>query len=358
MVQYLKLSLLFLLFYSCQSNKRKIDIIEGVYTNPLKSKGSEPWAIFHKGVYYYTEGCEDRIILWKTKDLTRLEEAESKEIWLPKDKSNSCHLWAPEIHFIGEKWYIYFTADDGNTDNHQIYVIENNMNDPFEGEFVLKENVQTDNEKNWAIHASVFENKGKLYMIWSGWKKRRVETEIQCIYIALMENPWTLSSERILISEPDFEWERQWVNPDGSKTAYPIYVNEAPHAFLSKNRDKILIYYSASGNWTPYYATGLLMAPSDSDLLNPKSWTKCSSPQFVQDPENKIYSPGNVCFIPSPDGKETYILYHARTVMNEAPGAIDSRNPRMQKIDWDNQGIPILGKPVKVGEELKKPSGS
>ena len=61
-----------------------------------------------------------------------------KEVWVPKDPSNSYHLWNPEIRNIDGKWYIYFAADDGNTDNHQIYVIENDSPDPMQGEFRMK----------------------------------------------------------------------------------------------------------------------------------------------------------------------------------------------------------------------------
>ena len=124
----------------------------------------------------------------------------------------------------------------------------------------MKGRIPTDKDNNWAIHASTFEHNGQRYMIWCGWQKRRIDSETQCIYIASMKNPWTLSSDRVLISKPEYEWECQWVNPDGSKTAYPIHVNEAPHFFQPKNKDKVCIFYSASGSWTPYYCVGLLTA--------------------------------------------------------------------------------------------------
>ncbi len=71
---------------------------------------------------------------------------------------------------------------------------------PMKGEFVMKGRISTDEDNNWAIHASTFEHGGKRYLIWCGWQKRRVYQENQCIYIAEMENPWTLASDRILIS--------------------------------------------------------------------------------------------------------------------------------------------------------------
>ena len=67
-----------------------------------------------------------------------------KDVWIPTDPSNSYHLWAPEIHRINNKWYIYFAADDGNMDNHQIYVVENEAANPMEGTFVTKGRIQTD----------------------------------------------------------------------------------------------------------------------------------------------------------------------------------------------------------------------
>ena len=231
-------------------------------------------------------------------------------------------------------------------------------NDPFEGEFNFKAHISTDSGNNWAIHPNVFEHHGELYMTWSGWQSRRVSVETQCIYIAKMKNPWTLASDRVLLSKPELEWERQWINPDGSKTAYTIYVNEAPQFFRSKTGDQVYIFYSASGNWTPFYALGRLSADANSDLLNVESWEKLQRPVFRQDPDNKIFSTGNCCFLPSPDGTEYFLLYHARRIENEPPGALDSRSPRLQKIEWSEDGTPYLGVPIPESVYLTKPSGT
>lgn len=363
----MKIHLLLLLFVAglCGSCKNKPQTPPAAspargatYTNPLLSHGAEPWAVFHRGVYYYTQGEENKIILRKTTDLTALHAAETKTVWLPPTREASFHLWAPELHFIDNKWYIYFAGDDGNMDNHQIYVLENEAADPLEGEFKMKGAIQTDQTNNWAIHATTFEHDGKRYLLWCGWKQRRINEEIQCIYLAPMKNPWTIDGPRVLLSQPEYEWERQWVNPDGSKTAYPIHVNEAPQFFYSKNRDKLLIYYCASGSWTPYYCIGLLTATPGSDLLDAASWKKSPEPVFRSSAENEVYGPGSPCFVPSPDGRQWYMLYHARHIPNDAPGALESRSPRLQKIEWDAEGMPVLGIPEKEGTPLPLPSGS
>ena len=346
---------------ACQENKtheaEKVVAQQETYTNPILDAGNKPWAVYHNGYYYYTQETGNNIVLWKTKDLTELRTAPQKTVWIPTKKEESNNLWAPEIHRIDGKWYIYYEADDGNSDNHQLYVIENSSEDPLEGEFVSKGRISTDKDNNWGIHPTVIKLGNELYMAWSGWQSRRVNIEQQCVYIARMKNPWTLGSDRILLSKPEYEWERQWINPDGSKTAYTIYVNEAPQFLLSKNKDKLYIFYSASGLWTPFYAVGKLTADTNSDLLNPDSWTKSEHPVFKQRPQLNIYSTGNVCFVPSPDGSETFMLYHARSIPNDPPGISDTRTPRIQKIRWDEHGQPVIDPPAPVDSVLTKPSG-
>lgn len=332
--------------------------LKGTYTNPLADYGPDPWALWHDGCYYYMHTMVDSLVLWKTKDITDLRNAEKKTVWIPTDPTNKHNLWAPEIHNMNGKWYIYYAADDGNSDNHQLYVLENSNKDPFKGNFVMKGRISTDTNNNWAIDGSVFEHKGEWYMVWSGWQTRRVDTETQCIYIARMANPWTLGSERVLISKPELEWERHYVNENGWNPPHKIFVNEGPQPLKSPHGKYIHVVYSASGVWTPYYALGMLTASADSDLLDPASWKKSPQPLFRQSPENGVYGTGHNSFFKSPDGTEDYILYHARDTQVDPPGKGDTRSPRTQKIEWNSDDFPVFGVPCPNGKRLKKPSGT
>lgn len=353
----LVLSTVVLTGFSCLSKSQQEEGKDGFFMNPLFSSGGDPSAIFYQGKYYYTHTTNDMIWIWETADITDMGRAVYKEVWRPTDPSCKHNLWAPEIHRINDKWYIYYAADDGNTDNHQIYVLENDAPTPMEGEFRQKGPVLTDEDWNWGIHASTFVHKGIQYLIWSGWPKRRIVEETQCIYIARMKNPWTLDGERIMLSRPEYDWERQWVNPDGSRTAYPIYVNEAPQSFQSKDKRKLIIYYSASGCWSPYYCIGMLTCDAEADLLDIRSWKKEPKPIFYQSPADSVWGPGSPAFIPSPDSTEWYMLYHARSIPNGVTGSDETRSPRLQKIGWDEQGMPVLGKPLSTKTPVKKPSG-
>ena len=120
----------------------------------------------------------------------------------------------------------------------------------------------------------------------------------------------------------------------------------------------IHILYSASGVWTPHYALGMLTTATDADLLDPASWKKSPQPVFRQSPENGVYGTGHNSIFKSPDGKEDYILYHARDTQVDPPGMGDTRKPRAQKIEWGADDYPVLGTPAPKYHRLKKPSGT
>lgn len=327
---------LLIFFVSCQN--KSITENEGDSTLIMKQLGY-PQAIFHDGKYYFTfQGMGgESVELYCTDDLTKLEKAEHRTLWSAQQDSMT-HFWSPEIYNIGGKWYMYFEADDGNTDNHNLYVLECKDADPMKGTFVMKGVIETHAEWNYGIHPNLLQMpSGELYLLWSSWPKRRNETETQCIYIARMENPWTISSERVLISKPDYEWERQWINPNGNRSAYPIYVNENPEAFISPDGQRVVVLYSASGIWTVYTAMGMLTAPVGADLLNPSSWTKRDEPMMA--PDTLTYSTiSNVYLVPSSDGKATYMIYEKKWL--EKGNIV--RDTYMRPISWTDDGLPVF----------------
>ena len=162
-----------------------------------------PHIQYWHGNYYATlqPRQADSIVIYSANDPHRLEQGRSRCVW---HDSHMRHIWSPELHQLSNKWYLYFEADDGNTDNHQLYVLENSSADPLEGRFSLKGVIKTNDEWNFGLHPTTIVVRGRQYLLWSGWQHRRSETETQCIYIALMANPWTLESERVLLSRPEY----------------------------------------------------------------------------------------------------------------------------------------------------------
>ena len=308
----------------------------------LFDNSCQPQAVLYDGKYYFIKQDElsARITLWCADNLQDLPHSTKKVVWVPKDSAALKNIWSPEIHHIGNCWYIYYEADDGNSDNHHLNVLVNPSPDPMQGNFNHKSTLMTNPEWNYGLHPSTFFVKGKQYLIWSGWPKRRSEEETQCIYIASMKNPWTVESKRVMISAPEYEWERQWVNPDGTRSAYPIYVNENPEALLSKDGKHIIIYYTASANWTYFNAMGMLYASVDSNLLDPKSWHKHKEPVFMSNDEKGIYATCDISIVPTKDDKGLWLLYESK----RKEGSEYVKNIRLKRIDYDKNGFPVFGK--------------
>jgi GH43 family beta-xylosidase len=342
---------LVLLLASCSILKRENSSAR-TFANPLLPSGADPWNIYKDGYYYYTQTVGDRIVIWKTRNLSELKTAEKKTVWIPPaGTSYSKQVWAPEIHFIDDKWYVYFAASDGKNVNHRMYVIENASKDPMEGTWTFKGKI-ADNTDRWAIDGSVFQHKDQWYMVWAGWEAHKNGS--QDIYIAKMKNPWTIEGPRVRISAPYYPWEKYGdllVNEAEGDPAH-VDVNEGPQ--ILRNNEKMFLVFSASGCWTDYYGLGMLTFNGQNNLLDSSAWQKTPTSVFKGSAENKVFAPGHNSFFKSPDGKEDWILYHA----NPAPdmGCGGSRTPRAQRFTWNKDGTPNFGEPVKPGVALPAPS--
>lgn len=341
--------LLYLLLYigltACRNHgtlqKNPVPASTETFSNPLLPSGPDPWVIQKDGYYYYMHTLANRLAIWKTKNMSDLNTARPEIIWTPPDTGlNSRELWAPELHFLVGKWYVYYAADSGRNEDHRMWVLENDSPDPLQGAWTDKGKI-ADSTNKWAIDGSVFEKDGQLYLVWSGW-----EGDVngrQDIYIARMSNPWTITGNRVKLSSPQYDWETMG-DPD---------VNEGPE-ILQKN-GKFFLIYSASGCWTDDYALGMLTLQPGGDPMNPAAWTKSLEPVFTQSPEAGAYGPGHNGFFQSPDGQEDWMIYHANPKSGQ--GCNNSRSPRMQPFTWSADGTPDFGKPVPIGTPMQKPSG-
>lgn len=319
------------------------------FSNPILDYGPDPYSTYHDGYYYYTHTMQDRLVLLKSKNLADLKNAEKKTIWIaPKNTDYSAEIWAPEFHFINNKWYVYFAADNGSNNTHRMYVLENDSKNPMEGEWVFKGKIAAETDK-WAIDGNVFTYKKQLYMIWSGWEGDT--NGQQNIYIAKMKSPTQIDGDRVRISSPSNPWElfgalHDDVNPP------QVNVNEGPQ-FLS-HKNKVFIVFSASGCWTDNYSLGLLTFTGKDNLLDASAWVKSDKPILGQSDKNKVYAPGHNSFFKSPNGKEDWILYHANS--NPGEGCGEKRSPRMQPIKWDKSGNPVIGDPMSEEAVLAIPA--
>ncbi len=322
---------------------QKLSAAPPTFFNVILADGADPWVIRHSNGYYYlTVSTGVNVTLWRSRSLAGLGGGDRKVAWSPPPAGPASRdLWAPELHFVDGKWYIYVAADDGDWANHRMFVLENENPDPFQGEFVLRGKVFDPQADRWAIDATLLNLKGRLYFVWSGWEGD--QNDRQNLYIAPMDNPLRLSGPRVEISRPQFAWEKA-----GSGGRLPE-VNEGPEVIVRHNA--VHIVYSAGGSWTDDYCLGVLTARLSSDLLAPTSWKKSQQPVFHRG--NGILGPGHCSFVKSPDDKEDWIIYHNARYSN----ARWNRLVRAQPFTWQKSGVPNFGLPIAPNAPIRLPGG-
>jgi GH43 family beta-xylosidase len=306
------------------------------FTNPVAMRGADPWVIQKGGSYFYCQSRRGGIVVSKVDRLTELGRARAATVWTPpRDTAYSQELWAPELHYLRGKWYVYVAADDGDNAHHRMYVLEGTSQNPTDP-FQLRGKLAAPSDR-WAIDGTVLQMPGdKLYFIWSGWEGSN--NVAQNLYIAPMSDPLTISAERVCISRPEHDWEKQ---------GQPL-VNEGPQALW--NGDKLFLIYSASGSWGDDYCLGQLTW-TGGDVLDPKSWVKKPVPVFAG--TRNVISPGHASFVKSRDQREDWIVYHTA----RHRGAGWNRQVQIQRFSWNMDGSPRFGEAVATGVPLPVPSG-
>jgi len=301
------------------------------FRNPLIGNGADPWIIKLDSVYHYCYSAKKAIFIKSSSDIVKIKENVPVKIWKGVPGTDySSNIWAPELHYYQNKWYIYFAADNGNNETHRMYVLESDSED-INSTFNFIGKLETEKDR-WAIDGTILPLGNRLFFIWSGWEG---STNVsQGIYITEMSSPTEImrNSRRILISEPEFSWE---------KKGTPL-VNEGPQILISKN-GKVFIIYSGSGSWTDFYCLGMLRLDGD-DPMSESAWYKYPEPVFKG--TKKVISPGHCSF--TKIGKEDWIIYHAA----KFKGAGWDRYIKMQKFKWRNDE-PYFGDPVPDGKCIK-----
>ncbi|MBV9489078.1 MAG: glycoside hydrolase family 43 protein, partial [Verrucomicrobia bacterium] len=292
------------------------------FLNPLLPKPSQdPYVILHEGSYYAVNTNGRVLSVRRSADLFTLYREPATVVWqVPARGPCSRHVWAPELHFLNSRWFIYFAADDGRNRNHRTWVLEAQDADPT-GPYRLRGTLQTG---GWAIDATVcHDERGQLFVFWSGWAGPRPGP--QNLYVAPLADPLTVSGPRVLLAEPAEPWERRGAP-----------VCEGP-AILRRNGVTCLVY-SASASWTADHCLGLLVN-CGGDYANPAAWQK-KGPVFERTAQ--VWGIGHCSFVTNHDGVDV-IFYHAKTRLRNGWRV---RNIRAQTFFWKEDGLPCFGSPV------------
>ncbi|MBE5928783.1 MAG: hypothetical protein E7267_05370 [Lachnospiraceae bacterium] len=332
------------------------------YANPFIMQRADPYICYdeEEECYYFTStypafhnvlGGYDRLIIRKSDTVEGLSDENGgleneRIIWqAPSGGNMSRHIWAPELHKINGRYYMFFAAgNESNVWHIRPYVLVCKEGcDPYlpeswrnaDGSYEIHAAESRDSRyfKNMSLDMSYFEHNGKHYVIWADIIGQ------SALYMQEIDpdKPWVgISDKVIMLTTPEYGWERE-----GER------VNEG--ASIIKHGGKIFCAFSASGTG-PEYCIGGLYADEDSDLMDEKSWTKLGYPLLTSADVAGEYGPGHNCFFYDPNGNPIFV-YHARPAecfenkcewANASPLYDPCRHARIKKMHWSNDGFPIL----------------
>jgi GH43 family beta-xylosidase len=278
--------------------------------------GQDPFVVPYDGAFLLIQAArgDRRIVIKRFTDLERMDRNSTTVVWKPlRGSRRGRQLWAPELHEINGRWYVYYAASDGQNANHRAYVLE--ADHPL-GPYHWLGKICDPHHDTWAIDMTVLQHEGRLYAVWSGWEGES-DGFPQHLYIAPMADPCTLAGPRVRISSPEFEWERR-VAP----------LNEGPQIVRNDRDGRLFVVFSADASWSPEYKMGLLEW-TGGDLLDPSAWQKHDRPILT--------GGGHGCFIEA-DGQQ-WCVYHRK--LSADPGWAD-REIVCEPFSWDADGYPVI----------------
>ena len=256
-------------------------------------------------------------------------------------------IWAPEMHKVGGRWYIYTSGQitQQNGPKH-IFVMGAKTDDPF-GEW---EYLGEPMPGLYSIDpTSYVAPNGLQYLCYCRIEHDENGNTRNVLQIRRMDDPAHGSSQCADIARAEYPWEM--IPPYDNRHL----INEG--AFFLESKGRLFVIYSANGMTIDRYCMGLLEFTGDpcnsSQLCNARYWVKTDHPIFEK--ANGVYGPGHASYFRSPDGREVWCAYHGRAAAEDQLSR--SRFMHIQKIDFDETGFPVMGEPVGSGSEIAPPSG-
>lgn len=316
------------------------------YTNPVDGgiPMGDPFVIRVKDRYFlYGTTAGDGFKCWTSTDLanwTSLGYAFRRD----EDTWGRKSFWAPEVVAYRDRFYMVYSSVGEDPQGHRICLA---VSDRPEGPF---EDVAAPlfDPGHGCIDGHIFiDDDGTPYLFYdkvgatgSPYAKPPTGYMFGIIYaVRLSEDLLKLAGEPVLVQQAEQEWE----DPQSMFSR----CNEG--AFVLKHGDTYYMTYSASHYAKPTYGIGVATAPGP---LGP--WTKSTANPLARTiPEKRIAAPGHNSLTTSPDGKELFIVYHARAA------APDEQAPRVVFVDrfsFDEEGEMVLHGPTLTPQPL--PSGS
>ncbi len=149
-----------------------------IIANCEKGKTADPYIIFFDDFYHHVYATQKGVYIARSKNLEDIGNGEKICVYNCEEEDALLNWFAPELHFIDNKWYIYAAPQIPGTELHGMYVLESYGAHPF-GEYKFA-GAMRGLENRFTIDGTILEYRGENYFIW---------TTCREIFIAKMLSP-------------------------------------------------------------------------------------------------------------------------------------------------------------------------
>ena len=294
------------------------------FTNPLY-QAEDPWVIQHDDFYYVcTSGPLNPTAVYVSKSKTLVERGEKVKVW--EDAENYGRVFAPELHFIQGKWYIYFCADSKEHGwKHMAVVLRAKTDNPLDG--FTNEGVLFTGDENGNAQANDFTTvtwDGQLYAFWGSLGDPVIRNSV----MAPMDSPTKITAFRKETNH-HAEGPRFLIHEDR------LILTGAEGAFASKD----------------YRLTALMFDPELGTFEDRNAWVSLGT---LLESTSDVWGPSRASFTVSRDSKENWAMYHSKIFPADDNGI---RAANIMPFTFDENSRPVFGKPAGPSTFQQLPSG-
>ena len=347
------------------------------FSNPLPVQFGDPYVLHTKGTYYMYgtgAGADKGFVAYSSSDMVNWKREgqvyfhDNKQGWSDPTAKWGGAYWAPEVYEIKGKYYLFYSAQwkVNPTHEEENFRIGVAVADKPTGPFIDLANRPVFDPGYPVIDANVFiDTNGKAYLYYSrccykhpvnsevadlarrkGWFKQIEESwvygvELKPDFSGVVGQPVLLLRPPVELNDRQAAWESR------SVTAHEVNRRWTEGSVTFRKDNIYYIMYSANYFGGQYYAIGYATARSP---LGP--YVKAANNPILQKNTaqgGSVTGTGHNSIAYSPDGKEMFCVYHARTAKTG-----DERVVCLDRMQVTKGVIKILG-PTTTPQKL--PSG-